>query len=186
VLETTVWRTAPATVGGPYSQEGCRLLPFSGGRGDDALYGLAPSTMLPVTVANAAAVSSSTTDSNPANNSATVSVTVGAGRDRGDDIQGQAGDDKLYGSSGSDDLDGGDGSDSLFGEAGDDRLEAGAGNDALAGGRGRDILKGAGGNDSVDSRDGTRHTVDCGAGRRDEMIADARDVVRGCERVRRG
>jgi hypothetical protein len=35
-------------------------------------------------------------------------------------------------------------------------------------------------------RDGARDRVDCGGGRDDEVAADARDVLTGCEKGRRG
>jgi uncharacterized repeat protein (TIGR01451 family) len=56
---------------------------FSGGKGDDALYGIAPLKGLPGTVPNAASVTSATADPNPANNTSAASLTVVPGRDRG-------------------------------------------------------------------------------------------------------
>jgi Ca2+-binding RTX toxin-like protein len=158
---------------------------FSGGKGDDALYGLAPLKGLPGTVPNAASVTSATADPNPANNTSAASLTVAPGRDRGDDIDGDAGDDRLTGAAGVDDLNGGAGADSLDGGAGDDALNGGGGTDELDGGRGRDILKGGAGADTIDANDGTGDTVDCGGHSRDKATVDRRDRVENCETVRR-
>ncbi|WP_322872312.1 GA-like domain-containing protein, partial [Acinetobacter indicus] len=62
-------------------------------------------------------------------------------------IDGQAGDDTIYGTSGDDYLVGGEGNDILHGGAGNDYLLGGAGNDTLYGGAGNDILNGGAGND---------------------------------------
>ncbi len=64
--------------------------------------------------------------------------------------------------------------DRLRGTRGSDRLVGLAGRDRLMGRRGRDCLRGGQGRD----------ILDCGRGR-DRAIADQRDRVRGCERVRR-
>jgi hypothetical protein len=65
--------------------------------------------------------------------------------------------------------------DLVYGLAGDDTLEGRGGDDALFGGPGADRLL---------ARDGRRDTVDCGPGQ-DLAVVDRRDVVRGCERIRR-
>jgi Ca2+-binding RTX toxin-like protein len=70
----------------------------------------------------------------------------------------------------------------LKGGAGHDTLLGGSGADRIAGGRGRDVLAGNAGNDVLDSRDRSADRVSCGPGR-DTAFVDARDVVRGCERV---
>ena len=157
---------------------------FSGGRGDDALYGLAPLEGLPGTVPNTATVTSATPDANPANNRSAASLRVAAGADRGDDIDGGAGSDRLVGAAGTDDLNGGAGNDSLDGDAGNDALNGGGGRDELDGGRGSDIVKGGAGNDAIAANDGTRDTIDCGGGR-DRAVVDRRDRVEDCETVRR-
>ena len=67
---------------------------FSGGGGDDSLYGLAdPQTLaaLPADIANTAEVTSTTPDLEPADNSASTSVTVTAGTDGRDRIFGNEG-----------------------------------------------------------------------------------------------
>ena len=158
---------------------------FSGGRGDDTLFGLAPLEGLPGTVPNSASASSVTADQNTADNTNGVSLTVAAGRDRGDDIDGGNGRDRLIGAAGTDDLNGGAGADAVEGGAGDDALNGGGGNDELDGGRGRDIVKGGAGADTVDADDGTRDTVDCGGGSGDRATVDRRDRVDDCETVRR-
>ena len=128
-----------------------------------------------------------------------------AGDDRlcglgGDDvIMGLGGDDTLFGDAcgatvagptataaknGDDSLNGGTGNDRLYGSGGADRLTGGPGKDRLVGGRGRDGLNGGAGRDRISSRDGRRDVVSCGKGS-DLVVADRRDRVRGCERVRR-
>jgi len=142
----------------------------------------------------------------------TNTVTGGAGADlvyanRGDQVQGEAGNDRLRGGGTSR---GGPGNDRLvgglrmFGEAGTDFLEAneasrvldgGTGNDrvfgsvgvsTLIGGPGRDNLVGGRGHDTIRARDGARDSVSCGRGA-DSVAADRLDLVApsGCESVRR-
>lgn len=66
----------------------------------------------------------------------------------GDDILfGDAGDDELHGEMGNDQLSGGDGADKLFGDAGNDQLRGGAANDELRGGDNDDLLDGGMGRD---------------------------------------
>jgi Ca2+-binding RTX toxin-like protein len=54
---------------------------------------------------------------------------------------------------------------------------------SFVGGKGRDALSGGGGSDTIKAKDRGRDTVDCGK-RRDIVLADRRDRLRGCERVR--
>ncbi|EOD78098.1 hypothetical protein D515_03221 [Grimontia indica] len=63
------------------------------------------------------------------------------------DLDGQAGNDKLYGFAGNDNLKGGDGDDQLIAGSGDDELFGGNGNDRLLGGTGDDTLDGGDGDD---------------------------------------
>jgi uncharacterized repeat protein (TIGR01451 family) len=158
---------------------------FSGGQGNDSMFGLAPLDGLPGTVPNSATVTSATADPNTANNTSAVSLSVAAGRDRGDDIEGGGGRDRLVGAAGTDDLNGGAGADDLNGGAGDDAINGGGGKDEIAGDRGEDIIKGGAGNDAIDADDGTRDTVDCGTGSDDSATVDRRDRVEDCETVRR-
>jgi Ca2+-binding RTX toxin-like protein len=124
------------------------------------------------------------------------------GRQGRDLLRGRAGNDCLYGGEGADVLDGdggddslwgGDGRDRLFGGTGNDRLLGGAkgdelhgdaGNDQLFPGTGRDRVWGGPGNDTISARDGSRDVIACGTGL-DRVTADARDHLRGCERVSR-
>jgi Ca2+-binding RTX toxin-like protein len=80
------------------------------------------------------------------------------GRDGDDLIYGKAGNDRLYGERGIDYLSGGEGDDVLFGQedrdrlwgdTGDDLVHGGTGNDELFGGDGNDNLKGNDGNDTL-------------------------------------
>jgi Tol biopolymer transport system component len=154
-------------------------------------------------------------DANPANNSASVTIQVGApttttttttptptptpprvpssptigvtknGNASANTLAGTARNDKLNGLGGNDTLNGFGGNDTLNGGLGNDRLFGGAGNDHLIGGPGLDLLNGGAGNDTIDSRDGQRDTVDCGAGH-DTVHADKHDVVsKNCEAVTR-
>ena len=114
----------------------------------------------------------------------------GTGRDRlvggggGDRIlRGEAGADALSGGGGADRLAGGKGGDRLTGGGKADFLSGGVGNDRLIGGGGRDRLFGRAGNDRIVATGGKLDTIACGSGV-DRVVADPRDRVRGCERVR--
>jgi Ca2+-binding RTX toxin-like protein len=125
----------------------------------------------------------SSPDTNPQNNTAQLVVSVlGAptstkrvGTERNDVLRGTSRNDQLYGLGGAD---------LLSGLAGDDLLDGGRGNDRLFGGPGRDRLFGGPGNDTINSVDGQRDSVNCGAGR-DTAVVDRLDRVAGCERVQR-
>jgi Ca2+-binding RTX toxin-like protein len=67
-----------------------------------------------------------------------------------DEILGRGGADTLIGNAGDDILDGGVGNDTLIGGADNDTLNGGTGNDRMAGGAGNDTLNGGAGNDSLD------------------------------------
>ena len=101
-----------------------------------------------------------------------------------DTLLGGGGRDNLEGGEGDDALSGGTGRDSLFGGDGRDRLSGGSGRDHLSGGGGADRIAGGAGHDRVFARDRSRDVIRCGAGR-DVADVDRRDVVIGCERVRR-
>ena len=74
--------------------------------------------------------------------------------------------------------------DDLRGARGDEVLRGAGAADRLDGGPGRDRLLGGAGADRIAARDGTRDRIACGAGD-DVAVVDRRDVVSGCERVRR-
>jgi len=93
-----------------------------------------------------------------------------------DRINGRGGDDCISGGRGRDRIKGGKGADRITGNGGRDRISGGAGRDRLLGGKGSDVIR---------SRDHKRDVVNCGKGRHDVAIADRRDRVRGCERIRR-
>lgn len=103
------------------------------------------------------------------------------GRDR---LYGRGGNDCLFGGDGNDLLDGGTGNDTLDGGRGNDTLIGGSGKDSLIGGAGRDVFFGGKGDDRIAARDGLAEVVRCGTGR-DVAIVDRRDLVIGCETVRR-
>lgn len=108
----------------------------------------------------------------------------GPGRDG---LWGDRGADRLSGGPDGDVLHGGRGPDRLLGGAGPDRLVGSSGPDILVGGPGRDVLSGGPGGDTIRTADGVRDVVSCGRGT-DRVVADPRDVLRGCEQVtlRRG
>jgi hypothetical protein len=66
---------------------------------------------------------------------------------------------------------------------GDDRIVGTPRSDIISLGQGDDRARALGGNDFVAADQGV-DTVDCGPGSRDDVFADKRDTVRGCERVR--
>ncbi len=86
-----------------------------------------------------------------------------------DIIYGGAGNDLIYGASGPDQIYGDDGNDRIFGQFGDDVLYGGPGNDSLAGQAGNDTLWGGAGNDHL------------GGGTGDDMLygEDGDDVITG-------
>lgn len=67
---------------------------------------------------------------------------------------------------------------------GNDVIDAGSGVDTVIAGPGRDRVDGGGGGDTIRVRDGERDVVDCGT-EQDTVVADRKDVLRHCERVRR-
>ena len=107
-----------------------------------------------------------------------------SGRGGDDCLFGFSGDDRLIGGTGKDLLVGAGGNDRIQADAGDDKINAGNGNDDITPGPGKDIANGQGGDDTISARDGTRDTIDCGAGR-DKVTADRSDVVKSCEFVKR-
>ena len=90
--------------------------------------------------------------------------------DRGDVLNGEAGNDVIFGGGGNDQIDGGADDDTLEGQAGDDFIEGGSGNDdiwgddsanptvtgndVMHGGAGDDFILGGGGDDLLDGGDG--------------------------------
>jgi Ca2+-binding RTX toxin-like protein len=141
------------------------------------------------------ATASADRDSNPADNSAGVAISVAApftppaavvptkrvashtraGTKRADRLTGTSAADVLYGLGGND---------VLLGLGGNDVLYGGIGADTLYGGPGKDRLYGGPGNDVLRARDNQRDLVDCGSGR-DTAYVDRLDRVSGCERVTR-
>jgi hypothetical protein len=112
-------------------------------------------------------------DTNPADNAASVTVTVlpargvsKTGTRRNDPLTGTVGNDRLYGL------------------GGNDVLRGLAGNDLLVGGSGKDRLFGGAGGDTLLAADGNVDLVDCGAGR-DAATVDRSDRVSACERIQR-
>jgi hypothetical protein len=108
------------------------------------------------------------------------------GTNNADRLRGGAGDDRLTGRGGKDRMGGGGGPDCLDGGAGSDRLAGDGGADEIYGGGGGDEISGGGGADEIDVRGGGKDEVSCGGGK-DKVKADRRDdVVKSCEKVRRG
>ncbi|MFV1873328.1 MAG: Ig-like domain-containing protein [Oleiphilus sp.] len=77
------------------------------------------------------------------------------GWDADDELTGGAGEDDLFGGYGEDILDGGADKDNLYGDQGDDTLIGGQGNDNLYGGFGEDTLIGGAGNDLLFGGEGS-------------------------------
>jgi RTX calcium-binding nonapeptide repeat (4 copies) len=91
----------------------------------------------------------------------------------------------IGGTNGDDTLRGTSGPDRINGKAGADEIYGLGGSDVLVGGSGRDYLVGGSGSDLLETRDGTRDSVDCGPGR-DRVVADRSDIVSAtCEVVLR-
>jgi Ca2+-binding RTX toxin-like protein len=101
-----------------------------------------------------------------------------APRNSGGILDGGGGNDVLIGGSQLNDLIGGPGNDHMTGGRGPDRI------DMFDGGSGRDVIFAGPGRDRINARDSHRDRVGCGAGR-DRVKADSRDLLRGCEAVRR-
>jgi hemolysin type calcium-binding protein/X-Pro dipeptidyl-peptidase-like protein len=112
-------------------------------------------------------------------------ATLTAGTKKKDKLKGTDGGDKIKGRGGNDRVKALGGEDCVKGNRGRDRLKGNQGDDKISGGPGKDRLSGGGGNDKIRARRGGRDIVRCGKGR-DKAIVDARDRVRGCEKVRRG
>ena len=106
-----------------------------------------------------------------------------SGSSGSDRISGGRGRDRLFGLGGADCLSGGAGNDILSGGKGNDTLSGGAGNDRITAGPGRNKVNGGAGNDVINVRNHRRDVVNCGKGRKDRVIADRVDKLRGCERV---
>jgi hypothetical protein len=101
-----------------------------------------------------------------------------------DEMDGGGGTDFVYGEGGRNRIHGGNGDDVLVGGAGNDSLWGDVGGDYLKGGRAADSFFGGYGDDLIDSRDGVVEHVYCGDGN-DRVKGDLRDVIIGCEHVRR-
>jgi Tol biopolymer transport system component len=102
-----------------------------------------------------------------------------------DRIVGGRGRDRLFGLGGNDCISGGAGNDTISGGKGNDTLSGGAGNDKITAGPGRNKVSGGAGNDTINVRNHKRDIVNCGPGKKDRVIADKIDKLRGCERVKR-
>jgi hypothetical protein len=90
----------------------------------------------------------------------------------------------LNGTAGNDRIEGMGGNDRVNGQGGGDCLRGGSGADTVNGGAGHDHLRGGPGHDRLVARDGQRDVIRCGKGN-DVARVDAKDKVKGCERVRR-
>jgi Tol biopolymer transport system component len=108
-----------------------------------------------------------------------------SGSSGSDRLSGGRGRDKLFGLGGADCISGGAGNDTLSGGKGNDTLSGGAGNDHITAGPGRNKVSGGSGNDVINVRNHKRDVVNCGSGRKDRVVADRVDKLRGCERITR-
>ena len=100
-----------------------------------------------------------------------------------DTLWGEIGNDTLRAGDGDDYLNGGASKDRLFGQQGSDTLYGGRNNDALDGGPGSDLLKGLDGNDKLFDAEGTRDSLDGGAGIDVGLFDDPLDAVLRIETV---
>ncbi len=106
------------------------------------------------------------------------------GQDTRDVIRAFAGDDIINAERGRDEAFGGPGEDGINGQRGDDELSGGGGQDTVSDGvmengelstGDADVLRGNGGNDIFDARDDDfLDTVECGPGRKDVALFDAK------------
>ena len=86
-----------------------------------------------------------------------LAITVGAGADDGEPLEGDnvTGDiEKVQGGSAADTITGGAGPEALYGNSGSDTVNGGGGNDSLVGGHGNDALAGGDGADTLDGQAG--------------------------------
>ena len=137
----------------------------------------------PVTIT--AAARARQTDTNPADNDATLRIEPAAALSPSPPSSGAKAAPKTVrrGTARGDTLRGTNGPDSLFGLGGRDVLYGFSGPDMLVGGIGVDRLFGGAGNDTILARDRARDTIVCGSGR-DVVQADPTDrVARDCERI---
>jgi Ca2+-binding RTX toxin-like protein len=102
-----------------------------------------------------------------------------------DRISGGRGKDRLSGLGGADCISGGAGNDTLSGGKGNDTISGGAGNDKISAGPGKNKVSGGAGNDRINVRNHKRDVVNCGTGKKDRVVADKVDKLRGCEHVKR-
>jgi hypothetical protein len=100
------------------------------------------------------------------------------------DLLGTWAPDRLVGTGRGERICGRPGADVIDARGGRDVIEAGSGDDTVVAGAGRDIVGGGGGLDTIRVRDGERDVVDCGT-EWDVVVADRKDVLRRCERVKR-
>jgi Ca2+-binding RTX toxin-like protein len=119
-----------------------------------------------------------------------VAVAAVGGVALAETLTGSDRDDRLIGSNQRDSISGGGGEDLIKGLRSIDSLNGGAGGDDIYAGprdeQARDTVTAAAGNDfiKVFNRPAAKDVVNCGEDR-DRGIADSRDVLSGCERVRR-
>lgn len=134
----------------------------------------------PGTVKVTASVSTAVADDvDPADDTAVVQAFVSPC-----DLLGTSASDRLVGTRRGEHICGRPGGDVIDARGGRDTIEAGSGADTVTAGSGRDAVEGGGGGDTIRVRDGERDIVDCGT-ETDVVVADRKDVLRGCERVRR-
>jgi hypothetical protein len=101
---------------------------------------------------------------------AATTITVIAGTNKSDTLNGGANADMIFGGNGDDTLNGNGGIDLLCGANGNDTLNGGADDDTLGGANGNDQLAGGGGADRFDGGAGTDVAADFNAGQGDTAV----------------
>jgi hypothetical protein len=151
---------------------------ITAGDGNDLVIGDNPSDADPFTVTIGGQVTTTAVDSNPANNSASATVSAVLGTPGDDTINGGSGADTIYGQDGNDTIVGGDSGDTIRGGNGADDISGQGGNDDLFGNVGNDVIRGGDGNDDIDGGAGA-DVVTGGDGADTILGGDGNDTLSG-------
>ena len=119
------------------------------------------------------------TDTGPTRNGGDQNDLIAGTSTVGEVLNGNGGNDLLFGNGGADGLNGGAGNDLLVGGDGADALHGGDGNDTLVGGPGEDTVTGDAGDDHIfmDVTSGNVDTIDAGIGNDTLLLSGGGNVV---------